>query len=76
MGDKTKPKNVPCNYYGLNVCGKERKGYDNQNFDCLTDSCKDGKPGTTGRWNGDDDKICWKKGQYLNKCYPAHEGQS
>ena len=25
-GDTTKPKNDPCNYYGLDVCDKDRKG--------------------------------------------------
>ena len=72
-GDTTKSKNDPCNYYGLDVCDKDRKGCDSQNFDCLTDSCNDGKSGTTGRCDGDDDKVCWKNGQYLDRCYPAHE---
>lgn len=69
---QVKKKNDPCNYHGLDVCDKDRKVCDNHRFDCLSDNCNDGKPGTTGLCDGDDDTICWKNGEYLNKCYPAN----
>ncbi len=28
--------NDPCDYYGLDVCDKNKNGCDNKNFDCLT----------------------------------------
>lgn len=49
-----KKYNDPCNYYGIDVCDKDRKGCDNHNFDCLSDNCNDGRPGTTGMCDYDD----------------------
>lgn len=47
-------KNDPCNYYGLDICDKDRKGCDAKRFDCLSDNCNNGQPGTTGLCNNDD----------------------
>ena len=72
-----KSRNDPCNYYGLDVCNKSHTGCDDERFDCLTEDCHGkGKDGTTGTCNGDDDKICWKNGEYLNKCYSVNDGQN
>jgi len=49
-----KPKNDPCNYYGLDICDKDRKGCDAKRFDCLSDNCNNGRPGTTGLCDNDD----------------------
>jgi hypothetical protein len=45
--------NDPCNYYGRNICNSQ--GYcDSDRFDCLSDDCVNGQPGTTGQCEGDD----------------------
>jgi hypothetical protein len=62
-------RNDPCNYYGLNVCDSSGN-CDNDRFDCLSDDCVNGQPGTTGQCDGDDDKICWVNGEYTGKCEP------
>jgi hypothetical protein len=46
--------NDPCNYHGLYIC--DSSGYcDSERFDCLSDDCVNGQPGTTGQCEGDDE---------------------
>jgi hypothetical protein len=65
--NKDKDGNDPCNYYGLNVCN-DKGECDDDRFDCYSDDCVDGKPGTTGQCDGDDDKDCWDNGEWNGKC--------
>jgi len=64
--------NDPCNYYGLNVCN-DKGVCDDERFDCYSDDCVDGQPGTTGMCDGDDDKDCWDNGEWNGKCDTGNE---
>ena len=46
--------NDPCNYHGLNICDSSGN-CDSERFDCYSDDCVDGGPGTTGQCEGDDE---------------------
>jgi hypothetical protein len=64
---ETNPKhNDPCNYYGRDVCDKDRKGCDNHHFDCLTD-LDNGDYCTTGMCPGDDRPYKNKKNDDSNE---------
>jgi hypothetical protein len=63
--DKSETKNNnPCNYYGLDVCDKNKNGCDSNNFDCLTD-LGNGDYCTTGMCPGDDKQNCWKNQKFV-----------
>jgi hypothetical protein len=72
QGIKPQPGNNSCNYYGLNVCSVDGQ-CDDQQFDCYSDDCVNGQPGTTGQCDGDDDKVCWVNGEYTGKCDPKQK---
>lgn len=64
--------NDPCNYHGLNLCDSSGN-CDDERFDCYSDDCVNGQPGTTGQCDGDDDKVCWVNGEYTGKCEPKQK---
>jgi hypothetical protein len=53
-GDGNNEDNDPCNYHGLNICDSSGN-CDSDRFDCYSDDCVNGQPGTTCQCEGDDE---------------------
>jgi hypothetical protein len=73
--DNDRKGNDPCNYYGLNVCDSSGQ-CDDEHFDCYSDDCVDGKPGTTGQCEGDDDEVHWINGEYIGNGDDNNDGDT
>jgi hypothetical protein len=55
-GDGNDENNDTCNYHGRNICDSSRN-CDSERFDCYSDDCVNGQPGTTGQCEGDDEPF-------------------
>jgi hypothetical protein len=53
-GDGNNEDNDPCNYHGLNICDSSGN-CDSDRFDCYSDDCVNGQPGTTCQCEGVDE---------------------